>query len=73
MWAALNELATGKRIEESRLCCHVWRWVVGHLRERPLHLSGGDLNNSAMNVAWALMSSPLMFRTCPFLIIAIAS
>ena len=30
-------------------------------------------NSVAMNSAWALMSLPLMFRTCPFLIIAIAS
>ena len=30
-------------------------------------------NSAAMNSAWALMSLPLMFRTCPFLIIAIAS
>jgi len=30
-------------------------------------------NRSAMNAAWALMSLPPMFRTCPFLIIAIAS
>ena len=26
-----------------RFCCNVWRWVVGHLRERPVHLSSGDL------------------------------
>ena len=26
-----------------------------------------------MEIAWALMSPPSMFRTCPFLIIAIAS
>ena len=30
-------------------------------------------NSEAMNRAWALMSRPPMFRTCPFLIIAIAS
>lgn len=30
-------------------------------------------NNSAMKAAWALMSLPPIFRTCPFLIIAIAS
>jgi hypothetical protein len=30
-------------------------------------------NNVAMNVAWALMSSPPVFRTCPFLIMVIAS
>jgi hypothetical protein len=29
--------------------------------------------SATMNVAWALVSLPLMFRTCPFLIIAIAS
>ena len=26
-------------------------------------------NSPAMNTPWALMSPPLMFRTCPFLII----
>ena len=30
-------------------------------------------NSPAMNSAWALMSLPPMLRTCPFLIIAIAS
>ena len=30
-------------------------------------------NSPAMNAAWVPMSLPLMFRTCPFLIIAIAS
>jgi hypothetical protein len=30
-------------------------------------------NNVAMNLPCALMSRPPMFRTCPFLIIAIAS
>ena len=30
-------------------------------------------NSSAMNAAWALISLPPMLRTCPFLIIAIAS
>jgi hypothetical protein len=31
------------------------------------------LNNAAMNFAWAVMSLPQTFRTCPFLTIAIAS
>ena len=30
-------------------------------------------NSPAMNSAWALMSLPPMFRTCPFLTIAIVS
>ena len=30
-------------------------------------------NSSAMKLAWARMSRPPMFRSCPFLIIAIAS
>jgi hypothetical protein len=30
-------------------------------------------NIVAMDLPWALMSQPPMFRTCPFLIIAIAS
>jgi transposase len=37
------------------------------------HLYAAMSNNVAMNVAWALMSLPPMFRTCPFLIMAIAS
>jgi hypothetical protein len=33
----------------------------------------GTWNNPAMKLACARMSRPPMFRTCPFLIIAIAS
>jgi hypothetical protein len=43
------------------------------LREGLTRLYATMSNNVAMNVAWALMSLPPMFRTCPFLIMAIAS
>jgi hypothetical protein len=46
--------------------------VVG-LRAELTRLYAAMSNNVAMNVAWALMSLPPMFRTCPFLIMAIAS
>ena len=54
-------------------CCNVWRWSrVIHKRNEVA--SQADTSNSPlMNLAWPLMSLPLMFRTCPFLIIAIAS
>ena len=58
----------------SRFCCNVWTWAAGHLREGISFTSQAATSNSAaMNFAWALMSLPSMFRTCPFLIIAIAS
>jgi predicted transposase YbfD/YdcC len=42
-------------------------------RRDQLPSQAASWNSSAMNAAWALMSLPPMFRTCPFLIIAIAS
>ena len=42
-------------------------------RRDQLSSQAASWNSSAMNAAWALMSLPPMFRTCPFLIIAIAS
>jgi hypothetical protein len=47
--------------------------VVSGLRAELTRLYKAMSNNVAMNVAWALMSLPPMFRTCPFLIMAIAS
>jgi hypothetical protein len=41
--------------------------------ESPRTRQAATSNSEAMNRAWALMSRPPMFRTCPFLIIAIAS
>ena len=53
--------------------CKVLALVADHLREDEMTSQAATWNNPAMNAAWALMSLPLMFRTCPFLIIAIAS
>jgi Tn3 transposase DDE domain-containing protein len=55
-----------------RFCCNVWLWwwISGRGIIPP---QAATSNSAAMNSAWALMSLPLMFRTCPFLIIAIAS
>jgi hypothetical protein len=47
--------------------------VVSDLRAELTRFYAAMSNNVAMNVAWALMSLPRMFRTCPFLIMAIAS
>jgi hypothetical protein len=33
-------------IRSCRFCCNVWRWVAGHPREGPVHLSSGDLKQS---------------------------
>ena len=54
-------------------CCNVWLWWwISGERDHPTSQAATS-NSAAMNSAWALMSLPLMFRTCPFLIIAIAS
>jgi uncharacterized oxidoreductase len=39
------DLLDGSVSEEriARFCCNVWRWVAGHPREGPVHLSIGDL------------------------------
>ena len=44
-----------------------------HLRDDEMMSQAATWNSPAMNSAWALMSLPPMFRTCPFLIIAITS
>ena len=54
-------------------CCKVLALVADHLREDEMTSQAATWNSPAMNAAWVLMSLPLMFRTCPFLIIAIAS
>ena len=56
-----------------RFCCKDRALVAGHPREDEMTSQAATWNSPAMNTAWALMSPPLMFRTCPFLIIAIAS
>jgi hypothetical protein len=55
-------------------CCNVWHWLLN------IQTSGASTfgqtatsNSPAMKAACAMMSSPLIPRTCPFLIIAIAS
>jgi hypothetical protein len=45
----------------------------GPFREDEMTSQAATWNSPAMNSAWALMSLPPMLRTCPFLIIAIAS
>jgi hypothetical protein len=55
------------------LCCKDFALVTDHLREDEMTSQVTTWNRLAMNSAWALMSLPPMFRTCPFLIIAIAS
>ena len=47
--------------------------AAGHFREDEMTSQAATWNSPAMNSAWALMSLPPMLRTCPFLIIAIAS
>jgi hypothetical protein len=47
--------------------------VVSGLRAELTRLYAAMSNNAAMNVAWTLMLLPPMFRTCPFLIMAIDS
>ena len=54
-------------------CCKVLASVASDPCKGQLTSQAATLNSSAMNFAWALMSLPLMLRTCPFLIIAIAS
>jgi len=49
------------------------RWSRVLFEEEEITSQAATWNSPAMNSAWALMSLPLMFRTCPFLIIAIAS
>ena len=55
------------------LCCKDFALVADHLREDEITSQATAWNSPAMNSACALMSLPPMFRTCPFLIIAIAS
>jgi hypothetical protein len=43
------------------------------VRGNQLTSQAATSNSAKMSFAWALMSRPPMFRTCPFLIIAIAS
>ena len=47
--------------------------AIGLLTAGDCSSQAATSNSVAMNLAWALMSLPPMFRTCPFLIIAIAS
>ena len=54
-------------------CCKDRALVAGDPREDEMTSQAATWNSPAMNSAWALMSLPLMFRICPFLIIAIAS
>ena len=49
------------------------RWSRVLFEEEEITSQAATWNSPAMNSAWALMSLPLMFRICPFLIIAIAS
>jgi exonuclease III len=62
-WNGVAILARGKDPIETRR---------GRFR-CPLGCQAATPNSVAMNRAWALMSRAPMFRTCPFLIIAIAS
>ena len=69
--AAAAAEAPAKRC--TRFCCKVFALVADHLREDEIMSQAATWNSPAMNAAWVLMSLPLMSRTCPFLIIAIAS
>jgi len=60
-------------LEPARVLLQRLALAVSGLRERLTRLYAATWNSVAMNFAWALMSPPPMFRTCPFLIIAIAS
>jgi hypothetical protein len=58
----------------NRVVTPVAKFSVGlRLRKDEMTSQAATWNSPAMNSAWTLMSLPPMFRTCPFLIIAIAS
>jgi hypothetical protein len=59
--------------EATRFCCKDLGLVTDHPREDEMTSQAATWNSPVMNSAWALMSLLPMFRTCPFLIIAIAS
>jgi hypothetical protein len=62
------------RREFGGFCCNVCRWwqATCEMAQATSHHAAFS-NSSAMKLAWARMSRPPMFRSCPFLIIAIAS
>jgi hypothetical protein len=59
--------------QKPRFCCNIWRWPRVIHKRNEVASQAATSNSAVMNLAWPLMSLPLMFRTCPFLIIAIAS
>ena len=50
---------------DHRLCCKDFVLATDHLREDEMTSQAITLNSLAMDSAWALMSLPPMFRTCP--------
>jgi hypothetical protein len=50
---------------DHRLCCKDFVLATDHLREDEMTSQAITLNSLAMDPAWALMSLPPMFRTCP--------
>jgi nucleoside-diphosphate-sugar epimerase len=70
-------LPTGVDIRAGDVTGSVAKFRVGRgwaiLREDEMASQAATWNSPAMNFAWARMSLPSMFRTWPFLIIAIAS
>ena len=66
-------LAVGRAGRMKWFCCKDSELAASRLREDETAAQAAAWNSPAMNSARALMSPPSMFRTCPFLIIAIAS
>jgi hypothetical protein len=76
VWAGAAGEEIGNLImdgQKPRFCCNIWRWSQVIHKRNEVASQADTSNSAAMNFAWALMSLPLMFRTWPFLIIAIAS
>jgi len=75
--ARATELQAGavdQQVDGLRFCCKVWRWLQAACKMALVSSHHAAISNiSAMKLAWARMSRPPMFRSCPFLIIAIAS
>ena len=71
-WIQAYAVELEKRIRPGSVA-KIERWSRVLFEEEEITSQAATWNSPAMNSAWALMSLPLMFRTCPFLIIAIAS
>ena len=69
----LRQLSASCPRRAEGFCCKVSVLVESDHCEAQFTSQAATWNSPAMNFVWALMSLPPMFRTCPFLIIAIAS